>query len=1165
MSAAVAFALLTVVWLIGAAPASALGSPGFKPVKGLGKATPRALPSITLGTGKYPNLLVDAAGTAHIVYTQDGGASAPDTLAFCGLQRGIKQCAASGTAPNPQAPGSGSGGAFLGNLPAGNHDYDGAAPLVIGNQLYVVERRFPDVFPTPAGTSDSNVFEWSSSDGGQTLTGPGIIGDNQMAGGAVAFGDRSGLSIGTISDTETGGTFFQGTAPGVYNTAKAQLGTGDQAYNGSLAADLSGSVIRPVAAFADLSGNVFVREWSGQGDVNDPATWSETSLPGFSPHIIGGASGVFLLSSDSRINGGHLTLRRIVGGQPSGAAVSLGTSASPAAISEDASGEISFAYTDRFGVEVRTSSDGVNFSSAQFTAAAPNGGSIGHLVTAAAGDGGGFVSFVQNPSGGEGVGQIVVAAFGTQVASGKPGLGALPGGGIGSSVGDQLATSTCQSAKFGAVDAEVSPRGAGCFSRDPQDPNMVVSFGTIDLNGLLIIPDAGTKIGVDPKAHKIQTTGSVQVVLRTNGIPDITLYHGPLTYDVPNDGPGDPLFSPYFNGVSASKILGFPIDGDIDIKLAHGGVDIPISLGLPSYLGGVTGSATLHAASFAGLSVDSLEFKIADANLVALELKDVDVKYQVDGDMWSGAGELQVPAGGSGFDLKLAVDFQNGRWTHGLIDAGLPWPGIPLDDVDPAPAIYLSHGGLDLRFEPSLTLTGLVGIGAIPVPPVSGMGGPHDYVFSLDGSLGVSFGSPVTLTANATGFLFGISVAQATLTYKMPYLVSLTGHAGYSIDPISFDGDLQAFVDAGSKSFGGSISATVKAFGLTVDKAAIAVNNMGFAVYVSPQVVPPFPGGSIVDYWGQIPYPVFGKDVTGRFVSSIPAAAGDRPRARAAVATAFTIPAGTPSATLIVHGSGGAPTVALVDPSGRQVPVGGQSGPGELAIGFQDPSMNATSVAIGNPEPGKWTVIEAAGSQIPITSVDYAMGEAPPTVSATVTGRGMKRTLHYHAKLSANTAITFVEETGSMMHVIGVARGTSGSISFRPGHGPAGRRQIVAEITNGGAAFSNQTLGSYLAPAPPRPGRAGNLHVHAGAHAFTYSFRAPANANRVLIKIAATDGRHLERTVSPTTHSGSVPALVRGDGVTITVVGLGNDGSHGPAAKASAKQAIAKPRRPGRR
>src|SRR5947209_4879158 len=186
-------------------------SPGYKGDTSFRNDLPAPLPPVTLGTGKYPNLLVDRAGTAHILFAQDGGTDSPDTLAFCNLQRGIKQCASNGLAPNPQAPD------VSGNFPGGNHDFDGPAPLVIGNQLFAVDRRFPDQFNTPTGgTSDSNVFEWASSDGGATLTGPGQIGDNQMAGGAVVFGDPSAPSVGTISRTQTGGTTFQGSGPGQY-------------------------------------------------------------------------------------------------------------------------------------------------------------------------------------------------------------------------------------------------------------------------------------------------------------------------------------------------------------------------------------------------------------------------------------------------------------------------------------------------------------------------------------------------------------------------------------------------------------------------------------------------------------------------------------------------------------------------------------------------------------------------------------------------------------------------------------------------------------------------------------------------------------------------------------------------------------------------------------
>ena len=95
------------------------------------------------GDGKYPDLLVDAAGTAHVVYAHDGGTTAADTYSVCNLQRGIKKCASSPTVPAPAAPDPSQGGIFAGNVPSLNHDFDGPVPLDIGNQLIVIDRRFP--------------------------------------------------------------------------------------------------------------------------------------------------------------------------------------------------------------------------------------------------------------------------------------------------------------------------------------------------------------------------------------------------------------------------------------------------------------------------------------------------------------------------------------------------------------------------------------------------------------------------------------------------------------------------------------------------------------------------------------------------------------------------------------------------------------------------------------------------------------------------------------------------------------------------------------------------------------------------------------------------------------------------------------------------------------
>ncbi len=76
----------------------------------------------------------------------------------------------------------------------------------------------------------------------------------------------------------------------------------------------------------------------------------------------------------------------------------------------------------------------------------------------------------------------------------------------------------------------------------------------------------------------------------------------------------------------------------------------------------------------------------------------------------------------------------------------------------------------------------------------------------------------------------------------------------------------------------------------------------------------------------------------------------------------------------------------------------------------------------------------------------------------------------------------------------------------------------------------------------------------ATARKFTYSYTPPKNAERVLVKIVATDGRHLHSTVTSRTRRGSVPVIGFRDGITVTVVGLAADGSRGPSVKAKVRR-----------
>jgi hypothetical protein len=155
--------------------------------------------------------------------------------------------------------------------------------------------------------------------------------------------------------------------------------------------------------------------------------------------------------------------------------------------------------------------------------------------------------------------------------------------------------------------------------------------------------------------------------------------------------------------------------------------------------------------------------------------------------------------------------------------------------------------------------------------------------------------------------------------------------------------------------------------------------------------------------------------------------------------------------------------------------------------------------------------------------------------------------------MPSGVTITRAEQTGRLLHRIGTAHGGSGTIAFRPAFGPGGKRQVVAEISDNGLPQDRQTLGSYTVPAPGKPGRAKHLRIRAGHSAFSYSFRPPAHAVRTLIRIDASDGRHLQRLVASGVKRGSVPVIGYGDAVTVTVRGVRFDGVDGPAVSASAR------------
>ena len=200
------------------------------------------------------------------------------------------------------------------------------------------------------------------------------------------------------------------------------------------------------------------------------------------------------------------------------------------------------------------------------------------------------------------------------------------------------------------------------------------------------------------------------------------------------------------------------------------------------------------------------------------------------------------------------------------------------------------------------------------------------------------------------------------------------------------------------------------------------------------------------------------------------------------------IPADQPATTFRVHGDGAPPKFDLVGPDGRRISVPDKPG-GEIVKGShmiaEQPSNNTTTVFVASPAAGRWRVEPRAGSA-KITEVEHALAQPEPALGAGVAGKGHRRTLGYAYAPQPGQTITFVERGPKTAHVLGVAKAgrckeavkgndrkvSCGKLAFTPARGGAGRRDIVAVVTQDGRPRAEIKVASYVAPKDRVLGRA---------------------------------------------------------------------------------------------
>ncbi|MCW2990986.1 MAG: domain containing protein, partial [Solirubrobacterales bacterium] len=1050
-------AIVVAMLAVGAADASAAGKivyrdpPSYKGVKTAPKTVaapvPKAPAPVTLSSaGSSPDVLVDEAGTAHVVWNEDRG-DAADVVVYCRMPRGASACD-SRVELRSEIPDSDP-----------NARYDvGTNPKIVrlGDQLIVFSKRYPIVRDKPDGASSSTVIAWASGDGGTIWTQtPKVVGKNNL-GQMVVVGSEDdptilNLGVDPLCDAPgPAGLCLQAYKSGEYAAAEGNLSSkADENYYPQLVLDEHGL---PVMAASDLAYNTFIRRWKGTGSPLDATQWTApTTVPADQSSIAGGPAGVYLMGKPQSGFGPYSVGRLNAVGDTYEPAktrtVSAATDNVLGQLFQGPDGRLFAAWEQRDKGLLLKATAGPPGATPSFGAArtVATGGGNGQVALSATEDGGGFIAY--NHTGGVvGEGEIQAGGFGTQLKTDKPGIADLAGGGV--VPGGAGTGGACDELSFGAFTAEAV---GGCLLKGKgQRSQEYVTGGEINLWGVRIIPEAGVKIVIDPKSLQLDTTGVVRVVVTApEPVGDVLLFKGELHRDLSKVLPGTDLFE-FGTGDAAKSILGFDIAGGINVRLQRDGVHIPLDLALPPAFGGFQAHAEFVADKDAGLHVDSVHLHVGSVPLGFLLINHIDLDYRGGDDLWTGDGSATVPAGGT---LDLSAQFAMGAFKSAAFSFK---PGTP---IPVGPFVYLLQFGGGLSLEPTtIDANATLGVGAA----VNG-----SSPVEVHGDLTMIFPDrgPGDFRLKGSVSLFFIQVGDGYLRFQTDGYAEFGGHAGFTLGPLSLDANADGFVDATTGAYGAAIQGAVK---LCADieltevcasaGAATALNNTGFAACAT------FLGesGGLEYPWADFDPAAFvnpflaAESIIGhlKFPCSTSTYHTPPPRpatrqahaAQAAGGTAVEVEAGLPSKTILLKGGGGAPRVSVSGPGGSFTTE--KSSDAGMVIAPKN--VDAAFVVLKKPQAGVWTIVPEPGSPA-ITQTLVSEGYTPATVAAHVDGRGRRRAIGYRiGHLGHGQRVQFLEEGAFGTKVIGTVAKAQGTLRYAVADAKGGRRNVYALVEHDG-------------------------------------------------------------------------------------------------------------------
>jgi hypothetical protein len=695
----------------------------------------------------------------------------------------------------------------------------------------------------------------------------------------------------------------------------------------------------------------------------------------------------------------------------------------------------------------------------------------------------------------------------------------------------------------------VDLRDDGCLMKQADNTYQALNT-TVRVNGLVLTPRDGDHVlKVDPTGLTIKSDFGATYSVTVQGSPDLPFYIGPIDWSFKTDYQGPvPLGQSSagkpksVEGIDISGIpffQGIPLTGISVLFTQSAKAIVTPTLTLNQFpfnyinSAGITVKSSFITDNDHGASFQSLELKVPDVNVVALELKNVDLKYSST-NTWSGSADVVLDFAdkltvGGGFGIKNgSLDF---------LKADVNNINTPIGE-----GVYLQGIAFEVDLNPT-TLKGSLILSAGPA--VAGK-----TAVSVNGAVTAVLADPWIVEVDGSAKVAGkYDIGSAFLRYTSTGLFEFGGTVGWDFDVLSMHGNVSGWV-AGLHNFDieGGVSGCVDLFiGSACADAKVLVSNLGLAGCVEVFGE----GVGVGSHWGD-DFDAF----TGCDLSPWRPTKPTTPRVVAAAAAPqqLTVPPGERTVAWSIDGAGGQPPeVTVVGPGHETVSVSNEVPFVHNSKFYAAETRNGrTYVIVNHPKGGKWTI--AADGAVPITRIRQATGLPKPRVTGKVGGKSRSRVLTWKLRKIPGQVVAFAEIGKDVRRVITSTSKARGSVKFTPADGPAGLRKIEAIVQEDGRPRATLQVASYRAPAAPKPGKPSAVKLVRKGTKLVVSWKPHPAGFRTAVSAMLSDGRKLVTVVSAKARSVIFTAVARSTTGKITVMGLTAGNSKGPAVHVKLKK-----------